>query len=259
MGVPSNAVSINNPTLPVDQSIYEQSDTQKARLGTRLQVGDKVFYYARLSTSANVLPGILVTAPQIIASHQSGIVAAASTAQSVNVITITAGTAFTADQYAEGYLIFASQALTGGGTCYRVKSHPAIATGATGQVTLYDGIATQVAAAMPCNFVPSAFNLVKVGSAALDTPVGVVPCSVTTGNYFWLQTWGPASARHSAGTPAGAAIAMATLGMVGAYSVTGTLGSTGNAQIDYLTILGKNSNLAATATEHNPVFLSIIP
>ena len=41
MSKPSNVVSIQNPTIPVDQGIYEESSTQKVRLGTRLTVGDR--------------------------------------------------------------------------------------------------------------------------------------------------------------------------------------------------------------------------
>jgi hypothetical protein len=256
--VPSNVVSVLNPTIPVNQSIYEQSDTQKTRLGTRLQVGDRVFYYARLSTSANVAAGDVLCAPQLIASHQSGIVTAASTGTGATVVTITAGTAFTLNQYAEGYLSFADSAAAGGGQMYRIKSHPAIATAASGAITLYDPLIGSVAAGA-VNFTPCLFNLVKVGSQALDLPVGVAPIAVTTGNYFWIQTYGPAAPRHAAATVAAGSLRLGTTGGVISYYATGTLAATGSVQADFSSEIGKNLALAATATECNPVFLTILP
>jgi len=239
-----------NPTIPVDQSIYEQSSTQKARLGTRLPVGDRVFYYAQLSTSANGTAGNVVCSPPLIASHQAGIVNCAAATTGAKTVTVTMGTAMTVNAYAEGYISKATGA--GMGTLYRIKSHPAIATAATGSITLYDAIPGTIAAGA-VNFTPNLFKDVKVGSQVLDTPIGVLPIAVTTGNYFWLQTWGPAAPVHTAATPAAAAITLGTLGSVVAAR-SGTEG--GGATI---TEIGKNLNLAATAAETNPVFLTILP
>lgn len=259
MSVPSNVVSILNPQIPVNQSIYETSTTQKTRLGTRLVVGDRTFYYAKLSTSANVGAGLVVATPSLVASNQSGIAFASSAATNATTITVSVGTAVTANQYADGYISIANSVIAGYGWLYRIKSHPAVATNASGAFTLYDAIPSSLGSS-PCNLMPCLYRDVKIApSTAADAPGGVTPIAVTTGEYFWLQTWGPANVYHSAATPAGAALRMATLGYVEAFSATGTLGATGNALINYVTIIGKNSNLAATATEYNPVFLTITP
>lgn len=255
--VPSNLVKQLDPIIPVDQSIYEESSTQKAKLGTRLQVGERVYYYAKLSTSANVTPGYILSAPNLVASHQSGILSVAAATTGAKTLTITAGTAAAAGDYAEGYINISSTGLAGGGVMYKIKNNSAWATASTGTITLYDAIPGSVGAG-PVNLVPCLFNGVKVGSAALGLPLGVTPCSVTTGNYFWLQTWGPASVYHSAATPAAAGIAMGTLGGAAAIA-TGTLGSTGYAPVDYAVRIGKNMSLAATATQCNPVMLTILP
>lgn len=258
MSVPSNIVSILNPTIPIDQGIYEESATLKTKIGTRLQVGDRVFYYARLSTSANVAAGDVLCATQIVASHQSGIVSVSSAATGAASLSITLGTAMATNQYAEGYISIADSAKAGAGWMFRIKSHLAIATAATGVINLYDSVPGSIASG-PVNFVPNLFSRVKVGSSALDVPVGVAPIAVTTSNYFWLQTWGVAAPRHTGATVAAGALALATLGGVANLVTTGTLGSTGFAQVDYLFQIGKNFNLAATATEMNPVFLTIMP
>ena len=256
MSIPSNIVSILEPQIPVSQGIYEESSTQKGRLGTRLRVGDRTFYYARLSTSANCSGGDVLCAPQVVASHQSGIVTCAAATTGATTVTITAGTAFTVNQYAEGYISVATG--VGKGQMYRIKSHPVIATAATGVVTLYDSTPATVAAGA-VSFTPCLFNLVQVGSAALDIPVGVTPMAVTSGNYFWLQTWGPAAPRHVGASVAAGALALGTLGGLANFITTGTLGATGSMPVDYLTIIGKNWNLAATADQSNPVFLTILP
>lgn len=254
MSLPSNIVKIMDPTIPVDQSIYETSTTQKARLGTRLQVGDRVFYYAVLSTSANVTAGNLLCAPQLVASHQSGIVTCGAATTGATTITVTMGTAVTANQYAEGYINLASSGLAGAGYLFRIKSHPAVATAASGTFTLYDPLPGSVAAG-PVNLVPNQYKAVKVGSQALDRAVGVAPIAVTTSEYFWLQTWGPAAPRHAAATPANGVLCAGTLGGVVVTNDATTNG--GLAAVMYP--IGKNMNLAATATENNPVFLTICP
>lgn len=258
MSVPSNAVSILNPQIPVDQSIYETSTTQKAKLGTRLQVGERVFYYAVLSTSANVAAGELLCAPQLIASHQSGIMTAKTTGTGATVITFTAGTLGTVNQYAEGYVAFASTGLAGCGL-YKIKANAAWATAATtANITLYDPIPGSLAA-QPVNLVPCMFKNVLVGTNSNGVAMGVAPVSVTTGEYFWIQTYGPAAVKHEGATVAAGGLALGTLGGVANFIATGTLGATGSMIADYLLPIGKNFNLAATATQANPVFLTILP
>lgn len=247
-GKPSN-VSQWQPTIPVNQSIYEESSTQQAPLGTKLEVGDRTFYYAQLSTSANVNAGIIVAAPQMVASHQADILTPAATSAGALAISVTLGTAMAANEYAEGYMIVSSG--TGDGVTYRVKSHTAAASAATVVINLYDPIGEPMTATNELNFVPNTYKNVKVGSSALDMPVGVVPTPVTTGNYFWLQTHGPASVYASAAWTAGYAIKMGTLGY-GAIAASAT-----TAALPTAVIIGKNYNLAATAAEEMPLFITI--
>jgi hypothetical protein len=254
MSLPSNIVKVLDPTIPVDQSIYEPSSDQKAKLGTRLRVGERTYHYAQLSTSANVNPGDVVCAPQLIASHQSGIMTCGAATTGATTISITGGTAVSANQYAEGYIVFASQALAGGGISYKIKANSAALTAAAGTVTLYDPIPGSVGAG-PINLVPSEYSSVKVGSQALDRAVGVAPVAVTTGQYFWVQTWGPASPKHVAATPANAQVVLGTTGGVVCTMDATTGGGLGAVALP----VGKNSNLAATAGQCNPAYLMIAP
>jgi len=249
MSVPSNIISILEPQIPVDQGIYEESSTQKARLGTRLHVGDKIFHYARLSTSANVKAGDLLCVPAVIASHQSAILTISAQTAGKDFLTCSAsvGNEVLVDQYAEGYVTVASTALAGGGGMFRIKSH---AAGAAVAFYLYDSIPGTVAAG-PGSLTPCLYNRVLIGNAVTALAAGVAPCSITTSNYFWLQTWGPTAVKASTAIGAGIALTVAVSGgvqdllTIGAYTA-------GGMQIGQSIGVGVESHAT-------PVYLTIAP
>jgi hypothetical protein len=247
-----------DPTIPVNQSIYETSTTQKTRLGARLAVGDRVYRYAVLGASANVTAGDVLCATQPTASHQSGLATVAAATTGASTLTLTLGVAAVVNAYADGYVSIASAALAGGGTIYKIKSNAVCSSAGAAAFVLYDPIPGSIGAG-PISLLPSEYKNVFVGSAALDIPVGVAPVAVTTGEYFWLQTWGPASAKHEGNTPAAAGLTLGTLGGVVAFSLGETLGATGYALTGNKILIGKNIHLAATATQCNPVYLMVTP
>lgn len=249
MSVPSNNVSVNDPIIPIDQSIYEPNTTQQAPLGTRLKLADRTFYYAQ--ASASVGAGTVLCAAAPVASHQSGLMAIAATSAGAKVISGTSSAAVTANFYAEGY--FGEALGAGAGEMYRVKINAAGSTGFG--ITLYDGLNTTITSGVGFWLTPNIYKNAYVGSQGLDLAVGVAPVAVTSGAYFWLQTWGQANPTHVAATPAAAVLHLGTTG-----SVTTTFDATtggGTAAVAYQ--IGKNSRLAATAGQANPVFLSIQP
>lgn len=257
MSSPSNEVLVNEPWIPVRQDLMDGQGaaaggsaltTQNAPLGTRLRLSDRTYYYAL--ASASLAGGTVVCAPEPTASHQSGILAVAATSAGAKVISCTSSAAVLGNYYAEGFFGVASG--TNGGELYRIKGNAAGSTGF--QVTLYDGLNTTITSGTAFWLAPNMFSNVFVGSQALDMPVGVTPTNVTSGGYFWLQTWGAANPEHVAATPAGGAIALGTTGGVVAAFNGGTTGPNG-----YATIIGKNTYLAATAGQNNPVFLTILP
>lgn len=243
---PSNTVGILEPTIPVDQSIYETSTTQKTRLGTRLKVGDRVFRYAQLAASSNEVAGTLVCEPLALSSYVSAVLTVSAATTGATSISVTGSAAITAGVFNEGYLSIASTALAGGGLVFRVKNQAS--GGATIVLTLYDPIPSSIGAG-PCSLVPNAYKAVKPDDKTIANAAGVLPVNVTTGEYFWVQTWGPASPRHSAATPAGAALMLGTAGCVEGYTAGGA--SSGER------VIGMNSNLIAVATQCCPVQLCI--
>jgi hypothetical protein len=249
--VPSNAVQQLNPTIPVDQGIYEVSTTQKTKLGTRLQVGEKVFYYAK--AAASVPGGAVLCSPAPTASHQSGILAVSSADAGAKTLYATSSAAVAASVYDEGLFGIATGATNGLGQCYKVVSQGSGTAAFT--VKLYDGLAQAITSGVGYFLMPSPFNGVNIGSQVVDIPVGLAPLNVTSGAYFWMQTWGPAAAQHQAASAVAAALRLGTTGgVVAAFNAT-----TNDATTIQARVIGQNSVLAATAGQTNPIFLTILP
>lgn len=249
MSVPSNQVLVDDPIIPVSQSIYEPATTQMAPLGTRLRLGGRVYVYAL--ASASVAGGTVLCAAAPVASAQSGILAIAATSAGAKVISGTSSAAVAANFYAEGY--FAAATGTAAGEMYRIKSNAAGSTGYA--ITLYDGLNTTITSGTGFWLMPNPYQNCFVGSQALGFPVGASPVAVTSGAYAWIQVEGVANPSHEAATPAGAVIRIGTTGgVIAAFDATTNAGI---AATSYP--IGKNSQLAATAGQNNPVFLSILP
>jgi len=249
--LPSGAPTQWQPTIPVPQSISDATTNQLAPLGTRLEVGERVYYYAHAGTSANVGAGRVVCSTAPVASHQADILVPAVTSAGAKVITVTLGASVANNEYAEGYMIVSSG--TGSGMSYRVKSHGSFGTAATDwSIVLYDPIKEPMTATTELNFIPNMYTSVKIASELLDLAVGVTSTPATTGEFLWLQTWGPCAVLNTAAVLAAGAIArMGTLGGV-AINVDGTTAGS-NVQ----NLVGKNFNLAGTADEDTPIFLTI--
>ncbi len=192
------------PHMPIEQGIYDESVSQKADLGTRLVMGDRVFYYAK--AGAAISSGSTVSTPDEDATA-GGIDSAglqgnpAAGAYSFNISLINQA-AIAANHYKEGYVAFlsGSDVATTPHTdiaLYRISAQPAMAISCSdGAVTLelYDPVTVikrsgdaviQLVANLFLGVVPS--NDVTSGGTGL----GVAPIAVTSAYFFWLQTWGP--------------------------------------------------------------------
>lgn len=254
MSVPSNIVSMNDPMIPINQGIYEESTTKMAPLGTRLRVGERTFHYAK--AGAALKAGNVVCQALAVTTAMGCTIAVDTAALGKKTATITAGTNIAANALADGYLIISSSGLAGGGTMIKISSHASFASGGTACVlNLYDGLPVSTVAAGPANVISNPFDSVIIASQALGAPVGVAPIAVTSGNYCWLQTWGLAPVMHQAATPVAAVLHLGTLGeALCTFDATTNGGIAGVAKQ-----IGYNINLAATAHWCQPAFLTITP
>jgi hypothetical protein len=181
----------------VQQSIYEESLTMKHRLGERLALGERTFYYAHA--------GEALIAGQAIESAAVG--GADTTLQNTCAVTVAANigdfkvyanaltTAQVADLYAEGWMAIWDATTAGISYLYRIKSNSAIATtGVTSYYTLYDPLHIALTTSDQVNVVTNLFkDVVQSHTAHVGMVLGVAPIAITSGYYFWLQTYGPAA------------------------------------------------------------------
>jgi len=172
--------------------VYNQHASAKFPVGTRLQLGDRTFYYAKAG-EALVAGGLVQSAAKGGATTLQTY-CAVSTAGTVGGKTVTvtiASDTLTANQFKDGFLITdAGSAVQGGGQCYKIKSHPAGSGNVT--FTLYDKQVVAISTNAKVSLVANKYRGVIRAPATTATgiPVGVPLIAVTSAYYFWLQTWG---------------------------------------------------------------------
>jgi len=232
------------------QSIYEESSTAKHKLGERLPLPDgRVFYYAKAGEALTA--GKLCSA-QVDTDAEDTVTVAhpAGTTE----VTITAASAITKDQYKEGYLIVDEG--TDAGSIYKIKSNEAIASGSTGTVTLYDGLVTAWSTSdTDITLVTNLFYKVQLANTdQIELPLGVPLIDVTSGYYFWLQTWGVAPVLQDEAFGNNAAQRLVTIGS----SVSGAVeayDAACEALVGQMILDGADSEDA----KYYPILLQIMP
>lgn len=231
------------------QGVYQASQVQLARLGARKVVGDRVYRYARAGATTTVSVGQICQSPDANGGEVS---VTQTTAGHHNIgekiINLYSSGSVGSGDYNEGY-VFVCEG-TAPGPMYRIKNHADIAATATGELTLYDPLVTTHTAADQVTVLRNMYNKVVEAGATGDVPVGVSPITVTTSDYFWLQTWGPCAIFASTGTGIVAKGGMAYIGATGAAQPA-TAAGTGP-------MIGIGMALA-TDGEESPIFLMIAP
>lgn len=176
------------------QSIYESSSIPLAQLGARKVVGDRVFRYAKCAkvTTAGKLQ-------QTTGAELKETIAGTVGTKGDKTFVYSAANTIGANAYAEGYLLCNSGAAGTAGNVYRIKSHADISSAGTGTLYLYDPLAVAVTASAEYSIVANMYSSVQDGTTGgAEHVIGAPPISCTTNDYFWIQTWGPASIRGQA-------------------------------------------------------------
>lgn len=243
--------------IPNAQSIYKTSSVQLAELGMRLVVGDRVFRYALAAGAVNA--GNWCENQQVLAEslfvNAGTFVSPTSNAQAATAgnktISIVAATTYAANLLAESNLIVQSGTAANTGQVFRIKSHPVAISGATLVLSLYDEINHVIQTADTWTIQMNQYNAIKQGTTGATTvAVGVAPLIVASGDYFWMQTWGPAAVKNAVATRGVSVVADVTGQVIISVSAT-TAGA--NAQI-----LGYAMQ-TMTASQYGGVFLTINP
>jgi len=184
-------VPVSPSTLLDIQGLTEQSSTQKLPIGTRIVVGERVFRYAQ--AGGTLVAGKACISPTAASDHIDLVPSATASTGEYN-ISLTNGdsTAITANMYDEGYL-FGNDG-TNEGEIYRIASHTTCATGAVCTFTLSDPLLSDVAAADTNEFglMKNPWDGVTHSATEERLLAGISLIDVTSGYYFWIQTWGVA-------------------------------------------------------------------
>ena len=197
--------------------IYDADTTAKYALGTRLQVDDRVFRYALVSTNGvNAGYGAFYKVSLAVTYEAAG----AASVVGDTTMTITEST-ITLNQLAGGYVIMGHDS-SATMQNRRIISNTA-SSGTTCTITLDGPIA--VAGTLPVEIIPSIYGSIqRTGSQEYDGVAGVPAITATTGQYIWTQTWGPCwIVPGGAGTP-GSTAAERAVYFVGDGSINGAVG-----------------------------------
>lgn len=225
-----------------------QTTDQKHPLGTRMVLPDgRVFRYARAG-AVTLAIGKLMQESVVLTDHGVDMTATAADIGDKKVTAYLLTTAIDPNEYKEGYLFIDSGA--GAGQVCTIKSHPAGTASADCEFTLEDEDALTVAltTASDIGLRLNPYDGVLVMPTSLTgIPVGVTPIAVTTPNYFWLQTWGPAAVLTAGDVLVGNNVVPLT-----------TVGAVGPSTSHLLPVVGTVMSVASS-TEYSLVFLTIAP
>lgn len=153
----------------------------------------RTFVYSRAGGS-NLSRGKLTVSPDAIANHTNLSFAVAPTAGATKIQLTLGGTAATADQYKDGWMVVNDG--TGEGRLYPIEGNTAQAT-TSGTVNVYlkEPIdTTGVLSQANVDLIAGKWNGTVISAAdQADAPTGVPLVAVTAAYYYWSQTGGPAS------------------------------------------------------------------
>lgn len=259
--------------LMAGQSIYDRSATPCTAVGTRLPMGDRVFYYAKVAGTVArgylLAPDTSVAGPWAVAVDGACVAITAANSRLGDKTAITAALAVgdrrvgvthasylagvTAGMLKDGYIMLTD---TGGEQqIYKIKDNTAVSsvTANVVEILLYDEVRVATTdATCSVSIMPNPFmNLVGADAAVDEAPAGVaMAVGTTTYPYIWVQTWGPCVvSTHTSTAHAGTNMVMNTT------VNTATIETTG----DILPVIGFGLSDSATAGDGAFVSLRIYP
>ena len=239
-----------------DQTVASTTDHGRA-LGTRGVLPDgRVFYWSQAG-------GVALEAGKIMqtkVAHGSSIHAVGLTVENVGTTGVStlsiviATTPTTKDFYKDGYVMVDTSATNATGMIYRIKSHPAVASAATGVFTLDEPIRQPMTSGT--NLVglrenPYTSVIATPASTLTGLAIGVAPINVAIASFFWLQTFGPCALDCDLALIAGVPVVVPAASAGTATVATSVLTNA------VLQIVGHAQTAAAGADTYAYVFLSI--
>ena len=173
--------------LSFTQDITETSPAKREAIGAlRITVDGRKFRYAKAGAEA-LTAGSMGMAPAAIPQHQD--LTATPAAMGDRVISLDVGQAAVIENsYEDGYLQVAEP--DGRGRQYRILSNTACAAGGCVVLTLAEPLRAVLTTESRVSLIPSPWSGVTASAMQKNLPVGVTPCDVPPGHYFFAQTGG---------------------------------------------------------------------
>ncbi len=202
---------------PEAQNPHQVTTTSNFPLGTKMDLGDRIFRYGRAgaTTVVGTLYESAAKGGAVLSTNEGLTSDTIDTPAGGTTITFTlkndgATDSVTANQYKDGYItIAASTAATDGrGQTFKIKSHPAAARNADVVFTLYDGVPVEIdsSESVTVSIVKNIYdNVIQSPAGAMTgTPAGVPPVIIASASYGWFQTRGPCGVLLDSDVVAGA-------------------------------------------------------
>jgi hypothetical protein len=239
--------------------LYEESSTQKFPIGQRVCCSNgAVFHYAYAAealTRQRLISAAAVPAAQIYdrLTGTGTVTQIGKTAVDV----VNSVTAITENEFQGGQLVVSSQVAGLAATQNLfIKSHPAASNGETITIQLLTPVQTNFTTQSKCGVVPNPFHSVRLYDIAAEGyALGITNIAVTSGYYFWLQTWGPTAGVNDAGPVVrGGPVAASstTSGSISEFCIT-TIAA------GIYPAIGTAGPWPGIASQTSPIFLTLVP
>lgn len=234
-------------------SQYDTHTTQQYELGTRMNIGERVYHYASVGSAGAVVVANVMQAAVEVATNAEDMALATTAAGSRTVVATLGATAATENQFKDGYFNL-NNAAGEGGHYYVVASHPAASGGATCEITLKATLQTAITNGTETGGLTrnSYQDVIIAPTTVTGAPVGVTNIDIAASSFGWLQTWGPCAVTTDSTLAVGKAV-VASTATAGYAGLNDTSGSTDGVQI------GSAMSTAPVNTERQMIYLKIAP
>lgn len=184
--MPKLIENLSDKVLSARQGILEQSSVQKFPIGTRYADGDRVFRYCKAGGDITeaMKAGFCGNLPIEVYTR-----AVAYAKGTFKVAILDTDTDHGVDYYANGYL-WIQDLITLVHRMHKIKSSTASAGGFV-TLTLYEALTLEVPVSSWITAWPNIYSNVLFADSEFMSMICVPLILVTSGNYFWGQTWGP--------------------------------------------------------------------
>lgn len=233
----------------MDFDPYNQETTNYAQahnIGEKVFDADRIFRYAVAGEA--LAAGYLTTEPTGNASL-TNMAVVTGTLRDKQITFTNAATTTTAGYFDEGYVCVTFG--TGIGQTYKIESLPALASGASSVVKLFDPIKVALDTTSRIDIVANPWNRVLHTGTITLLSTGVPLVAVTAlGDFCWLQTRGVCAVFSDATITAGSR-AMQDGSVAGAVDIV--------AEANFITtpVVGTSYHISAVQNYAHPIFLTI--